>query len=224
MAGLKAYPELPDSRSIRAIQLHGATRFNDDIYFDLIVISLNAPSPYEAISYTWSGQPLDRPVYANGQKYLVTKNAEDVMRRLRPTQPGKSRNLWIDAICINQTDDVEKAVQVQLMFEVYANAKRVNIWLGRGSKSTALALKWLRWYSWSFSTTWILQAKFAGAIASANTIFLRLLLGLATLCMSCLCACAMILVAAIVLLPFGLMPIFKGRLVSVTPRVEFSKI
>lgn len=210
MAGLETYPELPDSRSIRVIKLHGATCPSDEIRFDLITVSLDAPLPYEAISYTWSGQPLDRPVYANGREYLVTRNAEDVMRRLRPNKSDHSRNLWIDAICINQKDDKEKAVEVQLMYEIYANAERVNIWLGQGSESTALALKWLRWYSWTFSPVWKAQAKCAGAITSASSIFIRLLLGIAVICMSCVCACIMLLVGAVVLFPFGLLPIFKS--------------
>ncbi|KAL7955011.1 heterokaryon incompatibility domain-containing protein [Trichoderma compactum] len=210
VAGLETYPELPDSRSIRVIKLHGATSSSDDIRFDLITVSLDAPLPYEAISYTWSGQPLDRPVYANGREYLVTRNAEDVMRRLRPNKPEHSRNLWIDAICINQKDDTEKAVEVQLMYEIYANAERVNIWLGQGSESTALALRWLRWYSWTFSSVWKAQTRCAEGITSAGSIFIRLLLGIAVICMSCVCACIMLLVGAVVLFPFGLLPIFKS--------------
>ncbi|EHK18457.1 uncharacterized protein TRIVIDRAFT_12429 [Trichoderma virens Gv29-8] len=212
MAGLETYPELPDSRSIRVIKLYGATSLSHDIRFDLITVSLDSPLPFEAISYTWSGQALDRPVYANGKEYLVTRNAEDVMRRLRPTKPERSRNLWIDAICINQKDDEEKAAQVQLMFEIYENAERVNIWLGWGSESTALTLRWLRWYSWTFSAVWKTQAKCAGAITSSGSIFIRLLLGIATICMSCVCACIMMLVAAVILFPFGLLPIFKTGL------------
>ncbi|KAL7812762.1 heterokaryon incompatibility protein domain-containing protein [Trichoderma gracile] len=211
MAGQGTHPELPDSRSIRVIKLHGAANISDDIRFDLITTSLDEPLPYEAISYTWSGQALDRPVYANGQEYHVTRNAEDVMRRLRPSSPDDSRNLWIDAICINQKDDAEKSVQVQLMFEVYANAERVNIWLGQGTDATALALRWLRWYSWSFAASWKLQSKFASAITSADSIFIRLLLGVATVSMSCICACIMMGVGAVILLPFGLLPVFKSR-------------
>lgn len=206
----EAYPKLADSRSIRVIKLHGATNLSDDIRFDLIAVSLDAPLPYEAISYTWSGQALDRPVYANGKEYLVTRNAEDVMRRLRPNRPEHSRNLWIDAICINQKDDREKAVEVQLMFEIYANANCVNIWLGQGTESTALALKWLRWYSWSFSAIWKTQAKFARAITSVDSIFIRILLGIAAVSMSCVCACIMMLVGAIIIFPFGLLPMFKS--------------
>lgn len=132
------------------------------------------------------------------------------MRRLRPNKPERSRNLWIDAICINQKDDKEKAVEVQLMYEIYANAERVNIWLGQGSESTALALRWLRWYSWTFSPVWKAQARFAGAITSSGSIFIRLLLGIAVICMSCVSACIMLLVGAVVLFPFGLLPIFKS--------------
>ncbi|KAL7813526.1 heterokaryon incompatibility protein domain-containing protein [Trichoderma aethiopicum] len=211
MADQETHPKLPDSRSIRVIQLHGAANISDEIRFDLITTSLDEPLPYDAISYTWSGQVLDRPVYANGHEYRVTKNAEDVMRRLRPSRPDQSRNLWIDAICINQKDDAEKSVQVQLMFEVYANAERVNIWLGQGTDATALALKWLRWYSWSFAAAWRLQSSFASAISSADSIFIRLLLGITTVSMSCVCACIMMVVGAVVLLPFGLLPVFKSR-------------
>ncbi|EGR46993.1 uncharacterized protein TRIREDRAFT_109337 [Trichoderma reesei QM6a] len=210
MAGQGTHPKLPDSRSIRVIKLHGAANISDEIRFDLITTSLDEPLPYEAISYTWSGQALDRPVYANGQEYHVTKNAEDVMRRLRPSRPDDSRNLWIDAICINQKDDAEKSVQVQLMFEVYANAERVNIWLGQGTDATALALQWLRWYSWSFAAAWKLQSKFASAIRSADSIFIRLLLGIAAVSMSCICACMMMAVGALILLPFGLLPFRAG--------------
>ncbi|KAL6855643.1 heterokaryon incompatibility protein domain-containing protein [Trichoderma novae-zelandiae] len=211
MAGNTTHPKLPDSRSIRIIKLHGAASLSDDIRFDLITTSLDEPLPYEAISYTWSGQALDRPVYANGQEYRITKNAEDVMRRLRPSKPEDSRNLWIDAICINQKDDAEKSVQVQLMFDVYANAERVNIWLGQGTDSTALALKWLRWYSWSFSAAWRIQSRFASAITSADGIYTRLLLAVGTISMSCICACIMMLVAAVILLPFGLWPTFRSH-------------
>lgn len=221
MAVLEAYPELADSRSIRVIKLYGATNLSDDIRFDLIAVSLDASLPYEAISYTWSGQALDRPVYANGKEYLVTRNAEDVMRRLRPKRPELSRNLWIDAICINQKDDREKAVEVQLMFEIYANATCVNIWLGQGTESTALALKWLRWYSWSFSGIWKPQAKFAGAITSVDSIFIKLFLGIAAVSMSCVCACIMMLVGAIVIFPFGLLPTFKSRAVCCPPFSAF---
>jgi hypothetical protein len=38
--------------------------------------------------------------------------------------------LWIDGVCINQTDILERNRQVQLMGEIYSRASCVLIWLG----------------------------------------------------------------------------------------------
>jgi hypothetical protein len=40
--------------------------------------------------------------------------------------------LWVDAICINQQDKVEKTAQVSRMHEIYSAASNVCIWLGVG--------------------------------------------------------------------------------------------
>ncbi|KAH0433867.1 heterokaryon incompatibility protein [Colletotrichum camelliae] len=44
--------------------------------------------------------------------------------------PERSFNFWIDAICIDQKNDNEKADQVQLMGEIYKSASSVVAWLG----------------------------------------------------------------------------------------------
>jgi hypothetical protein len=38
--------------------------------------------------------------------------------------------LWVDAVCINQLDPVEKGHQVAQMGRIYENAERVVVWLG----------------------------------------------------------------------------------------------
>jgi len=48
--------------------------------------------------------------------------------------------LWIDAICIHQADDVEKAGQIPLMTMIYSNAQRVIVWLGTATDGSNLAL------------------------------------------------------------------------------------
>lgn len=52
--------------------------------------------------------------------------------------------MWIDAICINQFDDVEKSDQVRLMKTIYSKASKVIVWLGTGSKRTAAAFNLVR--------------------------------------------------------------------------------
>jgi hypothetical protein len=40
------------------------------------------------------------------------------------------RTIWVDAICIDQSNPDERSQQVQLMGQIYRNAQRVLVWLG----------------------------------------------------------------------------------------------
>ena len=51
--------------------------------------------------------------------------------------------LWVDALCINQKDEVEKTQQVKKMAEIYSSALRVLIWLGSGKKSCEEGLEFI---------------------------------------------------------------------------------
>jgi hypothetical protein len=42
----------------------------------------------------------------------------------------KSVDLWIDALCVYQENDVEKEIQIAIMDEIYSRATNVLIWLG----------------------------------------------------------------------------------------------
>jgi hypothetical protein len=51
----------------------------------------------------------------------------------------KSVILWVDAICINQEDDVEKSSQVILMRDIYQAAEETLVWLGEAADDSGLA-------------------------------------------------------------------------------------
>lgn len=93
---------------------------------------------YEALSYCW-GRPSAQhhTIYINSKPFTITPNLHSALKRLRP------RTLWVDAICINQSDDQEKNQQVPLMRKIYESAKRVQIWLGEEDKYTTLAYSFL---------------------------------------------------------------------------------
>ncbi|KAF4450155.1 HET-domain-containing protein [Fusarium austroafricanum] len=84
--------------------------------------------PYEALSYTWGDANDVRPIALNGASWQVTANLESALRSLR--QQDKPRTMWIDALCINQKDLVEKAQQVPRMRDIYRSATKVVAWLG----------------------------------------------------------------------------------------------
>lgn len=56
------------------------------------------------------------------------KNLATALRHLR--YQDKERVLWVDAICINQNDNIERATQVLRMSSIYQDCSRVVIWLG----------------------------------------------------------------------------------------------
>jgi hypothetical protein len=106
---------------------------------------------YEALSYSWGNDAAIHRVYVHDEdsptksskRYLQTRsNLESALRHLR--HPDRSRTLWIDAICINQGDALERDAQVKRMQEIYQRASLVVLWLGPEQDSTSLAIQMLR--------------------------------------------------------------------------------
>ncbi|KAK4447076.1 heterokaryon incompatibility protein-domain-containing protein [Podospora aff. communis PSN243] len=59
---------------------------------------------------------------------------------LRTHQPI---TLWIDALCINQTNNLEKGIQVDQMNQVYSRASQVLVWLGPPTPSSPAAFRFM---------------------------------------------------------------------------------
>lgn len=60
----------------------------------------------------------------------------ETRRRVGVGYAGLPRRLWVDAVCINQDDAVEKSQQVKLMHDIYTKATDVLVWLGPGTTET----------------------------------------------------------------------------------------
>ncbi|KAM5351792.1 hypothetical protein ACJ41O_004515 [Fusarium nematophilum] len=86
---------------------------------------------FAALSYVW-GTDHDGKIMVNGQEMTVTRNLEDALRELSGDEERFARRykLWVDAICINQSDQDETAEQVSRMREIYSKAWAVVAWLG----------------------------------------------------------------------------------------------
>jgi hypothetical protein len=75
-------------------------------------------------------------------QWPVTTNLEAALRYLR--HESMVRILWIDAICIDQSNIEERNHQVPLMKTIYSNATTVRVWLGNpttGSDDAIVILK-----------------------------------------------------------------------------------
>ncbi|KAI0015112.1 heterokaryon incompatibility protein-domain-containing protein [Xylariomycetidae sp. FL0641] len=83
---------------------------------------------YEALSYVWGSYLSDvNTITVDGKPFQVSPSLHQALVRIRRAQ--QVRTVWIDAICMNQTDYAERASQVTLMRDVYSKAERVIIWL-----------------------------------------------------------------------------------------------
>jgi hypothetical protein len=110
---------------IRLLKLEGGY---SGIRCNMIHVPLDNPPAYDAISYTWGDPTKFKNLSISGAQFSVTKNVYGILCDLAPLVGN--RCIWIDSICINQTDIDEKNQQVQLMRRIYQGASKTIVWLG----------------------------------------------------------------------------------------------
>ena len=142
-----SYNQLPKDRSmIRLIELLGGD--DPQIHCKMHVVDLEDTrslpgngrrGKYEALSYTWQSQTLSNYIICDGKVLYVTQILYDALRTLR--RVTTSRFLWIDQLCINQEDVIERNCQVRLMRIIYNRAELVIAWLGLENDYTAAAFQ-----------------------------------------------------------------------------------
>ena len=132
------YLSLTDEDSIRLISLLPGN-FEDDLELALITYEATEAPEYEALSYTWGDASSQKWVSVNGEPLNIRTNLETALRHLR--DEDESRTLWVDAVCINQNDVLERSQQVNRMRYIYAGAQHTVIWLGSGDDETDRVFK-----------------------------------------------------------------------------------
>lgn len=125
-----------DSHEIRLLELLPGP-FSTEIRCNLSYTTLQDPVavPYEALSYVWGTPDFTEPIDLNGEPFFVTKNLATALRHLRPGIRERPRKIWVDAICINQNDILERNHQVTLMKDIYSLCTADLAWLGPDSSS-----------------------------------------------------------------------------------------
>jgi hypothetical protein len=84
------------------------------------------PPRYKCLSYTWGEPTENHAIMMNDRKLNVREN----LYKFLELSVGSNETFWIDALCINQQDVVEKGHQVQKMGSIYTMATEVLVWLG----------------------------------------------------------------------------------------------
>ena len=118
----------------------GALSDGGDSY-QLVTFPTEDCPAYEAISYCWGKEASSEPCFLKfndngGGCLLITPHLKEGLKSAFVV--FDSQRLWVDAICITQGNDVEKAQQAEQMGRLFENAKNVIVWLGpdyEGSES-----------------------------------------------------------------------------------------
>lgn len=129
------YSALAKDDNIRILHLLPATDDSAPIECKLQEVERHPDLVYEALSYTWGPPVPRRNITLDGQTFSVTKNLAAALRDLR--QRNSRRVLWVDAVCIDQSNIQERGSQVAQMNLIYINATRVLVWLGRESSTSS---------------------------------------------------------------------------------------
>ena len=155
------------TREIRLAHLAPSPNLEEQPSCSLHVVSLDENPFYEALSYVWGDPSITAPIQlrasprrspdgadhipalsalsfteAHSTQWPVTTNLEAALRYLR--HESEVRILWIDAICIDQSNVEEKNHQVPLMKSIYSNAEAVQVWLGPPTPGSADAIAILK--------------------------------------------------------------------------------
>lgn len=135
---LAFYKPLPRGNYFRILILHPGD-YDDDVKCGLSVQThRRARNKYAAVSYVW-GDPGDVVIVTcDGFPVSITRDLGQALRQFR--HPRTIRRLWVDALCINQSDLEEKGGQVRSMGRVFQNAAKVLVWLGDDTRTIAAGM------------------------------------------------------------------------------------
>lgn len=126
--------------SIRLVEIKSDLSSDGLVQCNLIHTTTRAV--YDCLSYVWGDPEPAQHILVDGRRFRVRQNLFDFLDMARGKTRGM-RQLWVDALCIDQNNILERNHQVQQMGKVYAHASKVFIWLGKhaGYANTLRAMK-----------------------------------------------------------------------------------
>ena len=112
---------------------------------------------FVALSYCWGSNETPATISCDGKELEVTPNCDAALRRMRM----KGRRacvtpIWVDAICIDQSNVEERNQQVTMMGDIYSTAREVRVWLGEGTPMSDHALGYMKKCQWEMFASHIL--------------------------------------------------------------------
>lgn len=118
--------------STRVLFLLEAEFFHDGLQGALLDVQLSEnlhdDLAYTALSYVWGTERNTHTISIGNETLYIGANLDSALRHLR--RRDRPLLMWIDAICINQSDVQERNSQVHQMRQIYECAQDTIIYLG----------------------------------------------------------------------------------------------
>ncbi|KAF2794595.1 heterokaryon incompatibility, partial [Melanomma pulvis-pyrius CBS 109.77] len=122
---------------IRLIQL--MPKFmGDSLFCNMYCTALDKKPQFIALSYAWGDTKKTHRIHVKGYEILITQNLHEALMQLRKAH--ESVVLWIDALCIDQSNLQERNYQVRQMPKIYRAAQEVVAWLGQRTYASDQAM------------------------------------------------------------------------------------
>jgi hypothetical protein len=132
------------TEQIRLFRILPRERDRDPIRGILQKFDIQSSPPFIALSYTWGPERLKQFISIDESSFEIRENLWHFLSVYEALDQGDSRQhipnglecgalkasfLWIDQICIDQSQVAERSHQVHLMGEIYRRAKEVIAWI-----------------------------------------------------------------------------------------------
>lgn len=135
------YTELPPGHIRLLLQVKDDST---EVTYQLHDALLDDDLRFRAVSYAWGSPSLTESITCDGEKMLVTSSVFELLSSAVISSLCDELPIWVDATCIDQSDDAEKAEQVGEMASLYSLAEEVIVWLGPASSDSDLAMDTIR--------------------------------------------------------------------------------
>lgn len=113
---------------------------HDPIRSSLAEVSLrNKSVGFFALSYCWNSSAAEKTIWCDGRSLKVTANLFAALRNARSRTSDV--RLWIDQVCVDQGNIIDRNEQVSKMGHIYRAATGVIVWLGEESPGSSAAME-----------------------------------------------------------------------------------
>lgn len=97
---------------------------------ELAVRPLEQAPKYNALSYCWGQGERQRPIRCNGKTLLITQVLVEARQQVFMLDRNGDDWIWVDQICVNQDDILERGSQVNIIKDIYVSSEGTIIWRG----------------------------------------------------------------------------------------------